>query len=598
MTLDALIDRVATPDEPSAPAIMDARGRVVATRGALGDRVRAYAGAFARAGIAAGDPVAFGVRQDADGIAWLLGALRAGIVVVVLDPGVRPSLLAAQCRAAGVRAVVMDGGVATLAGSSVMRWAAARRRRTAPGPDDARAVDLGDVTSARRESSASTASRAATRAGRSTTAPPRSSCSRPGRPARPGRRPLAGGLAATLEQGAALVELGPGDRVLGTGLHLVGPALLAGATVVLPPGRGGTDALARTTREARVTHVSLPLHRATAWAAAGGAGAALRVLLLGSAPVRNAALRPLSSSLPGVRVASIYGMTEHLLVALVGADERLAFDERDGDLVGTPLPGVRLRTDDRGELHVAGPALARGYLGEPRASMELPTGDLGAARRGRAASCFVAGGRRCSSAAARTSTRRCTSPRSRRRPGSTPPSWLASSDPTATRRSSCSPSHATVTTRSRRAAGWSRSPVPRHRPSTRMPGRTSSSPSASCRVPGAPDKPDRAALAAVAAAQLDGGGADADRRHGRHRVRRRRRRALARGRGPRRPRPRQGRGTDALGWRIRPMGPRRPRAVAAGAPRLRGRRPCRRARLAVGTPTRRSSRRQCAARPG
>ena len=114
MTLDALIDRVATPDDAVRARDHGRRAaRVVATRGALGDRVRAYAGAFARAGIAAGDPVAFGVRQDADGIAWLLGALRAGIVVVVLDPGVAPALLAAQCRAAGVRAVVMDGGVAT-----------------------------------------------------------------------------------------------------------------------------------------------------------------------------------------------------------------------------------------------------------------------------------------------------------------------------------------------------------------------------------------------------------------------------------------------------------------------------------------------------
>jgi acyl-CoA synthetase (AMP-forming)/AMP-acid ligase II len=76
-------------------------------------------------------------------------------------------------------------------------------------------------------------------------------------------------------------------------------------------------------------------------------------------------------------VASVYGMTEHLLVALVEAGDRLAFDEREGDLVGRPLPGVRLRTDEAGELHVSGPALARGYLGEEPAR-ELATGDIGA----------------------------------------------------------------------------------------------------------------------------------------------------------------------------------------------------------------------------
>jgi acyl-CoA synthetase (AMP-forming)/AMP-acid ligase II len=379
MALEDLLDRVAEPTDAAAPAILDARGRVVATRGALGARVRAYSGAFAQAGIEAGDPVAFGVRQDADGIAWLLGALRAGIVVVVLDPGVAPALLAAQCRAAGVRAVVTDGGVATLTGSRVLRSVAARRGVRLPDPatlaparwatsrvlgiDRPPRLDRLAGGDARRSLPGDAAALVPFTSG--TTGSPR------------GVVHSSASLATTLEQASALVELGPGDRVLGTGLHLIGPALLAGAAVVLPPGRGGTDALARTTRVAGVTHASLPLHRATAWAAAGGAGARLQALLLGSAPVRNAALGPLVASLPGVRVASIYGMTEHLLVARVDAQERLAFDERDGDLVGTPLAGVRLRTDERGELHVAGPALARGYLGEPQPVPELPTGDLG-----------------------------------------------------------------------------------------------------------------------------------------------------------------------------------------------------------------------------
>ncbi|HEU0244217.1 MAG TPA: class I adenylate-forming enzyme family protein, partial [Candidatus Limnocylindrales bacterium] len=186
------------------------------------------------------------------------------------------------------------------------------------------------------------------------------------------------GLAATLAQAGRLADLGPGDRVLGTGLHLVGPALLAGAGVVLPPARANARALAQVTRATGVTHASLPLHTALDWAVAGGAGAALRTLLLGSAPVRNAALGPLVDLLPGVRVASVYGLTEHLLVALVEARERLEFDERDGDLVGRPLPGVRVRTDEAGELHVSGPALARGYLGEPGPVPALRTGDIGA----------------------------------------------------------------------------------------------------------------------------------------------------------------------------------------------------------------------------
>ncbi len=375
--LEEMLDRVVAPDRPGDPAIVAANGRRIATRGQLADRVQAYAGAWERAGFAPGDAVAFAVRQDGDGIAWLLAALRAGIVVVVLDPGLAPASLAARCRVAGVVGVVMDGGVATIAGSAVLRALAARRGIRLPDPAVlapslwATSRTLGRVArldrlaggDARRPLDGDAPAIVIFTSG--TTDEPRGVVHTPA------------GLAATLGQGADLVDLGPGDRVLGTGLHLVGPALLAGAAVVLPPGRGGVAALARATHEAGVTHASLPLHVALEWARAGGAGAALRTLLLGSAPVRNAGLAPLVDRLPGVRVASVYGMTEHLLVALVEAGERLAFDEREGDLVGRPLPGVRLRTDEAGELHVAGPALARGYLGEEPAA-ELATGDIGA----------------------------------------------------------------------------------------------------------------------------------------------------------------------------------------------------------------------------
>jgi acyl-CoA synthetase (AMP-forming)/AMP-acid ligase II len=45
--------------------------------------------------------------------------------------------------------------------------------------------------------------------------------------------------------------------------------------------------------------------------------------------------------------------------------------------VGRPVDGVQIRLADDGEIHVAGPALARGYLGDPMPVAELPTGDLG-----------------------------------------------------------------------------------------------------------------------------------------------------------------------------------------------------------------------------
>ena len=53
-----------------------------------------------------------------------------------------------------------------------------------------------------------------------------------------------------------------------------------------------------------------------------------------------------------------------LLVAAVGPRERLDHDERDGDLVGRPLPGVVVRTAADGALWVAGPGPAWGVLGQ------------------------------------------------------------------------------------------------------------------------------------------------------------------------------------------------------------------------------------------
>jgi acyl-CoA synthetase (AMP-forming)/AMP-acid ligase II len=373
--LAELLERLVLPARPHAPAFVSSVGSVVLSRGELAERIRRASGAYARAGLGAGTPVAFAVRQDPAGIAWLLGAMRAGVVPVILDPGVTSDALAARSRAARVEALVTDGLVATVAGSAILRRIAARRGVVLPGLSglaprhlvtgraftSAERLDRLAGGDAPRPLDPDAAALVIFTSG--TTGAPR------------GIVHTGTSIAGALRLAGMLVEPVTGDRVLGNGLHLVVPALLAGVPVVMPSA-GGDAAMARTTRRLGVTHLSLPPHRAVGWAAHGG-GRQVRELILGSAPVRNVTLRTLVAALPTARILAVYGMTEHLLVASLEAAERLAHDEQQGDLVGVALPDVRVRVAPDGELHVAGPALARGDLGNPMPMREVATGDLG-----------------------------------------------------------------------------------------------------------------------------------------------------------------------------------------------------------------------------
>lgn len=115
----------------------------------------------------------------------------------------------------------------------------------------------------------------------------------------------------------------------------------------------------------------------------------LKTVLLGSAPVTADFLRQLRGWLhPDTQVLSIYGLTEAGPVCVGHVHEKLAWSG-EGDLVGAPLPGVRVEIDGGrenaadaggvGEVVVHSPALYAGYLEQPRrpADEGLRTGDLG-----------------------------------------------------------------------------------------------------------------------------------------------------------------------------------------------------------------------------
>src|SRR5690606_28293020 len=181
---------------------------------------------------------------------------------------------------------------------------------------------------------------------------------------------------------AAGVGIRPGLEVLTDQLMVGVPALIGGAHWTMPAP--GLDPGARP--EAYLEHLGdaelLFASPATLDAILTALDARpeltprLETIVLGGAPVLPPLLRRAFDRLPGVRIRAVYGMTEILPVAIADGAEKLRYTG-EGDPVGRLVPSVTARIDE-GELVLAGPGLARGYLAELPAHplAELRTGDL------------------------------------------------------------------------------------------------------------------------------------------------------------------------------------------------------------------------------
>lgn len=112
-------------------------------------------------------------------------------------------------------------------------------------------------------------------------------------------------------------------------------------------------------------------------------GSELKVVLLGGAPVTRDFLVSLRRWLHAdTAVEAIYGLTEAGPLCVTSDREKLEW-EGEGDVVGSPLPGVditiALRDGGPGEVVVRSLSLYTGYIGEPEREEDegLCTGDLG-----------------------------------------------------------------------------------------------------------------------------------------------------------------------------------------------------------------------------
>jgi len=151
------------------------------------------------------------------------------------------------------------------------------------------------------------------------------------------------------------------------GLGILFRCQLAGATVLLHE-RFDPQAVARELREG-ATHTSL-VSSTLARVLEHGAAFPPAIVAVGGGPVPGPLLERARKA--GLRVVQTWGMTETCSMATCERPR-----DADGATAGPPLPGFEVAVD-AGEILVRGPAMMRGYLGQPPLQGSFfRTGDLG-----------------------------------------------------------------------------------------------------------------------------------------------------------------------------------------------------------------------------
>jgi acyl-CoA synthetase (AMP-forming)/AMP-acid ligase II len=382
----------------------------------LAGAIRSVAAGLHREGLTPGDRVLFSVRPGPDAVVLALGIVQAGGVVVFADPGAGEALFRARTALAAPRFVAAES-VLYLASTRMLRPVARHRglelapygrlvpeaRHVYAGPwlpgvppgavplrrllrggpggadEDLRGTRRGAGPDPRRVAQSSSSAPdgdALVIFTSGTTDVPKAVVHT--------RASLGAGLADF----AAEVGIRPGQRVLTDQLMVGVPALIAGAHWTMPPY--GANPGARPEQYLRLLPDTELL-----FAVPAALDAILRALehrpeltppcldtlVIGGAPVLRPLLERARARFPAARIRCIYGMTEILPVAIADGVAKLheLSGERgaEGDPVGRLVPSVSARIAD-GELVLAGPGLARGYLAElPQHPLtELRTGDL------------------------------------------------------------------------------------------------------------------------------------------------------------------------------------------------------------------------------
>lgn len=384
---------------PGSPVLYQASGtgpdaRRWVTAGELDDRTRHGAASLVRLGLQPGDRVLWRPDPTVDGMVANVAGLRAGLVVVPVNPAytarelarlaadVRPAA-AVLAQPAGIDEM-RSAGVPLVLGLDLRATGAARVPAPPRASGDCLAVD----------GAVGTDPALVVYTSGTTGAPKGAVLSHANLLA----HAEALRLAWRWEPDDRLVHALPVFHVHGlcAGLYTT---LLAGSSTVLLPGFELSAVLDAVAEHSATLFFGVPTmyHRL---AAAGRAAelAPLRLAVSGSAPLSAELHGRLRRS--GVDVLERYGMTETLLTV-----SNPVTGERRAGTVGFPLPGVDLElAPDDGELLVRGPQVFVGYFERPAATEAafcdgwFRTGDLaevddGYVRiRGRARELVISGG--------------------------------------------------------------------------------------------------------------------------------------------------------------------------------------------------------------
>jgi acyl-CoA synthetase (AMP-forming)/AMP-acid ligase II len=345
------------------------------THAELDDGALRVAGWLARR-VRPGDRVLFAAAASVGFVRCYLGALKAGAVVVLANPGYTAGEFADLVADSGAVLALADSGPArVLSGLGSLPVADIAGRGLAGGRAPGLAVGPRDIALLAYTS---------------------------GTTGRPKGVPLTHGQLAASIRSAMAAWRWNADDVLAhalplyhqhglSGLHA---ALIAGGTVHIrsrfsPADLVGTIGQTDATVLFAVPTIYQALMAADAdpgrWPAAGLRG--LRLAVCGSAPLNPALAERLADVLGRVPLIR-YGTTE------TGLNVSHPIDRRSGDTVGVPLPGVLARVMDNqgeaepgadGEIQLRGPQVFSGYWRDPAATQAaftpdgwFRTGDIGA----------------------------------------------------------------------------------------------------------------------------------------------------------------------------------------------------------------------------